>query len=130
MVGWFQCYIMLLFTFFIICVFYNSTKLWLMIMVGRGFKCGEIHGKMESLAQIVQFLPNGIGHTNSKSRIKLEVSFTSLLLISKEPLVALVPLLSIIGKSSQFLFHSQIKIFSLSLVIGILRTTRLVIGLC
>lgn len=122
---------MLLFTlFFIFSCICNLTNLWLMVVAGRGFKCDVTHGKMESLAQIVQFLPIGIGHISSKSRIKLEVSFTSLLLVSKEPLVALVPLLSIIGKLFKFLLHGRMERFSLWLVIGILRTTRLVIVLC
>lgn len=122
-------YIIFFFNFPLVIYIYNLTILWKMVVAGLGFKCGEIHGKMEFLVQIVQFLPNGIGHTNSKSRIKLGVSFTSLLLISKELLVALDPLLSTIGTLSQFLLHSQMGILSLWLVTGIHRTTRLVIVL-
>lgn len=123
---------MLLFTLFFIRSYLtkNLTNLWLMVVVGRGSKCGVTHGKMESLVQIVLFLRNGIGHIGSKSRIKLGVSFISLLIISKEPLVALVLLLSTTGTLSQFLLHSQMEIFSLWLVIGTLRTTRFVIVLC
>ena len=40
------------------------------VVIGLEFNNGEVHGKMEFLEQIVQFLPSGTGLTSFKSRIR------------------------------------------------------------
>lgn len=58
-------------------------------VVGMVYSRGETRGRMVFWEQIVLFLPVGIGHMNFKSKIKLGVSFISLLQASRKLQVVL-----------------------------------------
>lgn len=62
-------------------------------VIGLEFNKGEVHGKMGFLELTVQFLQSGTGLTSFRLKIRLGVSFTSLLSICRELLVDLAALL-------------------------------------
>ena len=70
------------------------------LVLGLGFKCVVLLGKMGFLAPTVPFRPRGTGPIISRSRIRLEASSTSHRLTFKERRVDLVLLLLPIGKLS------------------------------
>lgn len=84
-------------------------------------------GKMDLRELIVRFHQSGIGLMSFKLRIKLGVSFTSHLSISKELLVVLVPSLLTRERLFQSLSQLQKAILPLRLAIGTRGTTRLVV---
>uniref|UniRef100_A0A2P2K5U8 Multicopper oxidase n=1 Tax=Rhizophora mucronata TaxID=61149 RepID=A0A2P2K5U8_RHIMU len=55
--------------------------------IGLEFNRGGAHGKTEFLALTVRFLQSGTGLTSFRSKIRLGVSFISLLSICRELLV-------------------------------------------